>query len=215
MATALAVRSSGDRLSDLFKSPEDDEADDALQELNSFLSRMSDEELQSLRSRRSSVVSELWLGNCCKDCRTADRPVVHAVEQVHVGCLREMIQAQPNLQLAEIRLENGATLAHAASRRGSLETLRLLSEGDQSLFSFPDQRGATPLHACAYYGHTDCLEDVLSKVNEVNTPDHEGATPIHFAAVSGHLECLKKLLTTEKEKADANATTASGETAGQ
>ena len=215
MATALAMPSSSHgRLAGLFRAPEDEEADEALQELNSYLSRMSDEELQSLRSRRSSVVSDSWLVNCCMDCRTAEHPVVHAVEQIHVGCLREMIQAHPNLELAEIRLENGSTLAHAASRRGSRETLQLLAASTcKTLFTEQDQRGATPAHSCAYYGHADCLEDVLRRGCGANTRDHEGATPMHFAAVSGNLECLKRLQAAAGERLDVNATTDSGETA--
>lgn len=211
MATALAVRSSHSELQDLFRRPEDEDADDALQELNSYLSRLSDEDLRSLRSRRSSTVSE-WLGDCCRDCRGAEHPLVYAVETNHVNCLREIMRAQPNLDLAAVRLDSGGSLVHAAARRGSLDTLQLLADSNQSLCSVADQRGATPIHACAYYGYVECLENVLDRGCEANTRDHEGAAPIHFAAVSGHLECLKKLFASGD--VDVNATTESGETPG-
>ena len=221
MATAVAVHKVGsgtNLLVDLFKSPEDAAADDALQELNSYLSRLLQEDLRSLRSRRSSVASES-LGDCCRECRASESPLATAVENCHVPCVREITRAQPSVDVTKVCTSSGAPLPHAAARRGSLETLQLLADRthNQSLCSVRDQRGATPLHSSAYYGQLECLEFMLGKGSQADLEDHEGALPLHFAAVSGNLQCLKALVSSmgQDQQDQVNAATRSGETAGE
>lgn len=182
---------------------------DILEDLDSFLARVSDEE----KENDEEELERPELGYACKDCRNALSPVMAATLNTHRGCLKEILEAQGrSVSLSVYRSESGATVAHHAARRGDLETLQLLLGADQSLCKAGDVRGATPLHVCAYHGQLECLSCLLEKDAWADQKDFDGATAVHFAAASGHLDCLKELVL--RGKGNPNEQTQSGETPG-
>ncbi|MCL7045232.1 hypothetical protein MKW94_018043, partial [Papaver nudicaule] len=71
---------------------------------------------------------------------------------------------------------------------------------------FDSINGRTCLHYAASYGHSDCLQAILSAAHSspissswgfarfVNVRDVNGATPLHLAARQRHPDCVHILL---------------------
>ncbi|MCL7021410.1 hypothetical protein MKW94_020761, partial [Papaver nudicaule] len=71
---------------------------------------------------------------------------------------------------------------------------------------FDSLNGRTCLHYAAYYGHSECLQAILSAAQStpvadswgfarfVNVRDGKGATPLHLAARQRRPECVRILL---------------------
>lgn len=177
-------------------------ADDALKELDSYL------ELQD--SSADCEVAE----SVCERCRAGGtrlgQLLVSAASNGHKACLSEVLQAQVPIDLMEARGEKNATLAHISSRSGNLDILRVLLAKEKELVNAPDDRGASPLHVSACYGHVSCLRYLLQAGARVGDKDLDGATALHFAAASGHLDCIKDLVAIGN--ADPNERTNGGET---
>ncbi|KAF7805464.1 putative E3 ubiquitin-protein ligase XBAT31 [Senna tora] len=91
------------------------------------------------------------------------------------------------------------------------ETCPLLIPSPDSVLMFDSLHGRTCLHYAAYYGHSSCLEAILSAAQSspvaaswlvlcwgfarfVNIRDGRGATPLHLAARQRRPECVHILL---------------------
>ena len=185
-----------------------------LDDLDSFLAHVgSDDDADLHWSDSSEEESEGEdFGDACAKCTAGFPPVLRAVTSGHTGCLKEILRVSGDMKLRDVLTENGATLAHVATRRGDLEALQAVVEADSFLCRTGDVHGATPLHVCAYHGRLECLSLLLAAGGDPSQRDFDGATPVHFAAASGHQSCLKALV--EEGKGDPNQQTNSGETPG-
>ncbi|XP_076939137.1 putative E3 ubiquitin-protein ligase XBAT31 [Bidens hawaiensis] len=94
-----------------------------------------------------------------------------------------------------------------AAMHGKIACVEKLIEAGANILMFDSLNGRTCLHYAAYYGHSDCLQTVLSFAKTspvavswgfsrfVNIRDGKGATPLHLAARQRRPECVHILLT--------------------
>eukprot|EP00794_Sanderia_malayensis_P015737 gene15737-17322_t len=82
---------------------------------------------------------------------------------------------------------------HQASESGDFVRIKQLVDEIPELKSKPDERGWTPLHTVAAFGHLDILKWL--SVNGVNLTEETptGYSPIHLAALNGHVNCIMVL----------------------
>jgi len=93
-----------------------------------------------------------------------------------------------------------------AAMHGKISCVQKLIEAGANILMFDSTHGRTCLHYAAYYGHSDCLQAILSAARSshvaaswgyaryVNIRDGKGATPLHLAARQRRPECVHVLL---------------------
>ncbi|KAL7173425.1 hypothetical protein ACSBR2_032813 [Camellia fascicularis] len=93
-----------------------------------------------------------------------------------------------------------------AAMHGKISCVQKLIEAGANILMFDSIHGRTCLHYAAYYGHSDCLQAILSSARHshvaaswgytrfVNIRDSKGATPLHLAARQRRPECVHILL---------------------
>ncbi|KAK6163205.1 hypothetical protein DH2020_000069 [Rehmannia glutinosa] len=93
-----------------------------------------------------------------------------------------------------------------AAMHGKISCVTKLIEAGANILMFDSVNGRTCLHYAAYYGHSDCLQLILSAARTsqvaaswgysrfVNIRDGKGATPLHLAARQRRPECVHMLL---------------------
>ncbi|XP_039004311.1 putative E3 ubiquitin-protein ligase XBAT31 [Hibiscus syriacus] len=93
-----------------------------------------------------------------------------------------------------------------AAMHGKISRVKKLIEAGANILKFDSIHGRTCLHYAAYYGHSDCLQAILSAAQSspvaaswgyarfVNLRDAKGATPLHLAARQRRPECVHILL---------------------
>ena len=93
-----------------------------------------------------------------------------------------------------------------AAMHGKISCMKKLVEAGANILMFDSFNGRTCLHYAAYYGHSDCLQAILSVAQSspvafswgyarfVNIRDARGATPLHLTARQRRPECLHILL---------------------
>ncbi|WOL14896.1 E3 ubiquitin-protein ligase [Canna indica] len=93
-----------------------------------------------------------------------------------------------------------------AAMHGKLACAQKLVEAGANILMFDSLNGRTCLHYAAYYGHSDCLQLILSVAQStavadswgfarfVNVRDGNGATPLHLAARQAQPQCVHILL---------------------
>ncbi|XP_022731765.1 putative E3 ubiquitin-protein ligase XBAT31 [Durio zibethinus] len=93
-----------------------------------------------------------------------------------------------------------------AAMHGKISCVKKLIEAGANILKFDSLHGRTCLHYAAYYGHSDCLQAILSAAQSspvavswgyarfVNIRDARGATPLHLAARQRRPECVHILL---------------------
>ncbi|KAJ6948070.1 E3 ubiquitin-protein ligase XBAT31 [Populus alba x Populus x berolinensis] len=93
-----------------------------------------------------------------------------------------------------------------AAMHGKISCVKKLVEAGANMLKFDSLNGRTCLHFAGYYGHSDCLQAILSAVQSspvavswgysrfVNIRDGRGATPLHLAARQRRPECVHILL---------------------
>lgn len=81
-----------------------------------------------------------------------------------------------------------------AATHGKITCVQKLIEAGANILKFDSLHGRTCLHYAAYYGHSDCVETILSTARTshvsvswgyarfVNVRDGKGATPLHLAS---------------------------------
>ncbi|MFQ6640647.1 hypothetical protein Gotur_016365 [Gossypium turneri] len=87
-----------------------------------------------------------------------------------------------------------------------ISCVKRLIEAGANILMFDSLHGRTCLHYATYYGHSDCLQAILSAAQSspvavswgyarfVNIRDGRGATPLHLAARRKQPECVHILL---------------------
>ncbi|KAF5727386.1 putative E3 ubiquitin-protein ligase XBAT31 [Tripterygium wilfordii] len=93
-----------------------------------------------------------------------------------------------------------------AAMHGKISCVKRLLEVGANILKFDSLHGRTCLHYASYYGHSDCLQAILSAAQSssvavswgyarfVNIRDGKGATPLHLAACQRRPECVHILL---------------------
>ncbi|KAL8129758.1 hypothetical protein V2J09_018913 [Rumex salicifolius] len=93
-----------------------------------------------------------------------------------------------------------------AAMHGKISCLEKLIQAGANMLMFDSIQGRTCLHYAALYGHSDCLQVLLSSAHSspvaaswgfnrfVNIRDKKGSTPLHLAARQRHAECVHILL---------------------
>ncbi|EXC31004.1 Putative E3 ubiquitin-protein ligase XBAT31 [Morus notabilis] len=93
-----------------------------------------------------------------------------------------------------------------AAMHGNGACVQKLLEAGANILMFDSVNGRTCLHYASYYGHSDCLQVILSAARSspvanswgfarfVNIRDGGGATPLHLAARQRRPECVHVLL---------------------
>lgn len=93
-----------------------------------------------------------------------------------------------------------------AAMHGKISCVEKLIQAGANILLFDSLHGRTCLHYAANYGHSDCLQVILSAAHStpvadswgfnrfVNIRDGSGATPLHLAAQQGRSECIHILL---------------------
>ncbi|KAL0460580.1 UNVERIFIED_CONTAM: putative E3 ubiquitin-protein ligase XBAT31 [Sesamum latifolium] len=93
-----------------------------------------------------------------------------------------------------------------AAMHGKISCVKKLIESGANILMFDSLNGRTCLHYAAYYGHSDCLQAILSAARTsqvsaswgysrfVNIRDSKGATPLHLAARQRRPQCVHILL---------------------
>ncbi|KAF5782133.1 putative ankyrin repeat-containing domain-containing protein [Helianthus annuus] len=93
-----------------------------------------------------------------------------------------------------------------AAMHGKIACVERLIEANANILMFDSLNGRTCLHYAACYGHSDCLETILSAARTshvaaswgfsrfVNIKDGKGATPLHLASCQRRSQCVHMLL---------------------
>ncbi|CAH9108805.1 unnamed protein product [Cuscuta epithymum] len=93
-----------------------------------------------------------------------------------------------------------------AAMHGKITCVQKLIEAGANILKFDSLHGRTCLHYAAYYGHSDCLETILSAARTshvsvswgfarfVNVRDGKGATPLHLASRQRRPDNVRLLL---------------------
>ncbi|KAL3531825.1 hypothetical protein ACH5RR_005346 [Cinchona calisaya] len=93
-----------------------------------------------------------------------------------------------------------------AAIHGKHSCVERLIQAGANILMFDSVNGRTCLHYAAYYGHSDCLQSIISAASSspvahswgsarfLNIRDGNGATPLHLAARQRQAECVRILL---------------------
>ncbi|XP_031402461.1 putative E3 ubiquitin-protein ligase XBAT31 isoform X1 [Punica granatum] len=130
--------------------------------------------------------------------------VLHlAAASGHIEILSMLLNRSVNPDLLNRHKQTPLMLA---AMHGNISCVSKLLEAGANVLMFDSVKGRTCLHHAAYYGHSHCLEAILSAAQSspvsaswgyarfVNIRDGRGATPLHLAARQAHDRCVHILL---------------------
>ncbi|KAG8181680.1 hypothetical protein JTE90_019219 [Oedothorax gibbosus] len=83
---------------------------------------------------------------------------------------------------------------HEAARKGDLHVVKLLTKKDPKQMETVDERGWTPIHLAAAYGHSEVVKYLATEGAHLAALDPSSYTALHLAAMNGHTNCLEVLL---------------------
>uniref|UniRef100_A0A8V0XNQ1 Ankyrin repeat domain 29 n=1 Tax=Gallus gallus TaxID=9031 RepID=A0A8V0XNQ1_CHICK len=86
-----------------------------------------------------------------------------------------------------------ANAAFWAARKGNLALLQLLLNSGRVDVDCKDSLGTTALMVASYYGHVDCVRELVLQGADINLQRESGATALFFAAQQGHNDVVKFL----------------------
>ncbi|XP_048795758.1 ankyrin repeat domain-containing protein 29 isoform X2 [Lagopus muta] len=86
-----------------------------------------------------------------------------------------------------------ANAAFWAARKGNLALLQLLLNSGRVDVDCKDSLGTTALMVASYYGHIDCVRELVLQGADINLQRESGATALFFAAQQGHNDVVKFL----------------------
>ncbi|XP_042373695.1 E3 ubiquitin-protein ligase XB3-like isoform X1 [Zingiber officinale] len=121
----------------------------------------------------------------------------------HVEILSMILEKYSNPDIVNRHKQTPLMLA---AIHGKIACVQKLLEAGANILIFDSLKGRTCLHHAAYYGHSDCLQAILSAAQStavvdswgfarfVNVGDERGATPLHLAARQRRTECVRVLL---------------------
>ncbi|KAG6512655.1 E3 ubiquitin-protein ligase XB3-like [Zingiber officinale] len=121
----------------------------------------------------------------------------------HVQILSMILEKSSNPDIVNRHKQTPLMLA---AIHGKIACVQKLLEAGANILMFDSLKGRTCLHHAAYYGHSNCLEAILSVARStavadswgfarfVNVGDESGATPLHLAAWRRRTECVHVLL---------------------
>ncbi|XP_042299303.1 ankyrin repeat domain-containing protein 29 isoform X1 [Sceloporus undulatus] len=80
-----------------------------------------------------------------------------------------------------------------AARKGNLALLQLLLNSGRVDVDCKDSLGSTALMVASYYGHKECVRELVLQGADINLQRETGATALFFAAQQGHNDIVKLL----------------------
>nr|XP_028593009.1 ankyrin repeat domain-containing protein 29 isoform X1 [Podarcis muralis] len=86
-----------------------------------------------------------------------------------------------------------ANAAFWAARKGNLALLQLLLNSGRVDVDCKDSLGSTTLMVASYYGHKECVRELVLQGADINLQRESGATALFFAAQQGHNDIVKFL----------------------
>ena len=132
----------------------------------------------------------------------------------HVAVREKSADAQMWYAPKNTEVGNGATALHAAAENGHLEVVeKLLALGARQLGSM---QGATPLVTALQYKHKAIAMALLTAASDAKINAQvpiDGAFALYAAAGNGYSTAVKAILSYDREAADVNLITRSGQTA--
>jgi ankyrin repeat protein len=111
------------------------------------------------------------------------RAAMAAVEQGDIGCLRQLVSAQPQLLAMTDDEDHSSTLLHAAAGGAHPQVVRALLDlgADVDAMTW-----TTPLSVAACYGRTENARLLLDAGATVAARSRLGTTPLALAILHGH-----------------------------
>ncbi|XP_062986719.1 ankyrin repeat domain-containing protein 29 [Elgaria multicarinata webbii] len=86
-----------------------------------------------------------------------------------------------------------ANAAFWAARKGNLALLQLLLNSGRVDVDCKDSLGSTALMVASFYGHKECVRELVLQGADINLQRESGATALFFAAQQGHNDIVKFL----------------------
>ncbi|CAF0850081.1 unnamed protein product [Didymodactylos carnosus] len=128
-----------------------------------------------------------------------------------------------NIEMCSLLLSNGSnpnlqdktgnSPLHYACEKGFVEIIELLLNGKHKVnLNCTDNNLITPLHLCAFNGHSDCLKKLIDSGANIDVRTTSGALPIHYAAYFGNIDLLNILLNRSQKRTQLDDTDLIGNT---
>jgi len=131
---------------------------------------------------------EIARGACidCPDPVKGMTPLLHAIDQGHVECVKALLEAKANWTDKDLADPDGLLPLGLAAARGNVEIVTILLDKGAPVDQVSDS--ATPLMIAGLGGHVGVAEVLIKRGADVNKSDSEGNTPLLYACSLGPLE---------------------------
>ncbi|KAI4357547.1 hypothetical protein L6164_001487 [Bauhinia variegata] len=184
-------------------------ADNNLQEVVSYLLKLSDLEVLKIRSKSDmnpfhiaakrghlDIVKEFlskW-PEVCKLCDSSNTsPLYLAAVQDHLNVVNAILDADVSSMM--IVRKNGKTALHNAARYGMVRMVKALIDRDPGIVCIKDKKGQTALHMAVKGQCPVVVEEILQAVPTIlNERDKKGNTALHMATRKGRSQTVSLLL---------------------